>query len=287
MVQRVVIKNESQKHVAEDTKMYNPYNPKNKLLDQATIHSILARHGCPNITVRRTDIYQTAMVHSSYVKRTEYTTPTGEPSELCPRPPNCLELFEESYERLEHLGDSVLGASVSTYLMERFPSENEGFLTDLKKEIVCNETLGQLSQKIGLDAYYIISRHNEDVCFGRVNIKKLGDILEAFIGALWIDTNYNFQSIYAFVVSLIETYIDIPKLLLNNRNFKEQFQKLYQAIFHATPTYSMISFENGIYTMAVRDMNGHIVGKGEASTKKQAEQFAAREAITHYKQYSV
>lgn len=266
--------------------MYNPYNPKNKLLDRATIQSILGRHGCSNVKVQNVGTYQTGMVHSSYVKRTEYTTPTGEPSELCPRPSNCLELFDDSYERLEHLGDSVLGACVSTYLMERFPSENEGFLTDLKKEIVCNETLGKLCQKIGLDIYYIISRHNEDVCFGRVNIKKLGDILEAFIGAFWIDTNYNFQQLYTFVVSLIEMYIDIPKLLLNNRNFKEQFQKLYQAIFHATPTYSMVSFENGVYTMAVRDMNGEIIGKGEASTKKQAEQLAAKEAITHYKQYT-
>lgn len=266
--------------------MYNPYNSKNKLLDRNTIQTILSTYGCKDVKVQNVYVFQTAMVHSSYVKRLEYTSPTGEATELVSRPEKCLDLFEESYERLEHLGDSVLGACVSTYLMKRFPSENEGFLTDLKKEIVCNETLGQLSQKIGLDAYYIISRHNEDICFGRTNIKKLGDILEAFIGAFWVDTNYNFQYVYAFVVSLIELYIDIPKLLLNNRNFKEQFQKLYQAIFHATPTYCMLSFENGIYKMAVRDMNGQIVGKGEATTKKQAEQFAAREAITHYKHYS-
>jgi ribonuclease-3 len=266
--------------------MYNPYNPKNRLLSVANIQNILEKQGCSGFKVQNASLYQTAMVHSSYVKRLEYTTPTGEPTELSPRPPGCLDLFEDSYERLEHLGDSVLGACVSTYLMERFPSENEGFLTDLKKEIVCNETLGKMNQKIGLDVFYVISRHNEDICFGRSNIKKLGDILEAFIGALWVDSNYNFQIIYKFVVSLIEQYIDIPKLLLNNRNFKEQFQKLYQSIFHATPTYSMISFENGIYKMAVNDMNGQIVGKGEASTKKQAEQFAAREAITHYKQYT-
>ena len=281
-----VVKNEFNEHGAENTKMYNPYNPKNRLLNQKIIQNVLASHGCQNVTVRNVNLFQTAMVHSSYVKRSEYTTPTGESTELHPRPPNCLDLFDESYERLEHLGDSILGACVSTYLMDRFPSENEGFLTDLKKEIVCNETLGQLSQKIGLDAYYIISRHNEDICSGRLNIKKLGDILEAFIGALWIDTDHNFQHMYSFVVSLIETYINIPKLLLNNRNFKEQFQKLYQSIFHATPTYTMLSFENGIYKMAVKDMNGEIVGKGDASTKKQAEQFAAREAITHYKQYN-
>jgi ribonuclease-3 len=258
---------------------YNPYNAKNKLLNITNIHDILSANGCPGFKVQNVNVFQTAMVHSSYVKRSEYTTPTGETTELVPRPSNCLELFDESYERLEHLGDSVLGACVSTYLMERFPGENEGFLTDLKKEIVCNDTLGRLSQKIGLDEFYIISRHNEDICFGRANIKKLGDILEAFMGALWTDSSYNFQIVYSFVVYLIERYIDIPKLLMNNRNYKEQFQKMYQSMYHITPTYTMISQENGSYTMAVVSHLGFELGRGMAPTKKQAEQIAARESI--------
>jgi ribonuclease-3 len=220
------------------------------------------------------------MVHSSYVKRTEYTTPAGEPTELSPRPPNCLDLFDDSYERLEHLGDSVLGLCVSTYLLQRFPTENEGFLTDLKKEIVCNETLGKLCQFIKLDAFYIISRHNEDICFGRANLKKLGDILEAFIGALWEDSDYDFKSVYSFVISLVETYIDIPKILMNNRNYKEQFQKVYQSLYHVTPTYRLVKYENGLYTMAIDGQHGRCLGQGSAPTKKQAEQLAAREALT-------
>jgi dsRNA-specific ribonuclease len=94
--------------------------------------------------------------------------------------------------------------------MKRYPEENEGFMTDLKKEIVCNEMLGQLSQKIGLDRFYIISRHNEDVCSGRTNFKKLGDILEAFLGALWTDSDNDFKTVYGFVICLVERYIDIP-----------------------------------------------------------------------------
>lgn len=259
---------------------YNPYNTKNRLFTKTDVQTILNNRGL-TFKVQNVQPYQTAMVHSSYVKRSEYTTPTGETTELSPRPLNCLDLFDESYERMEHLGDSVLGASVSTYLMVRFPSENEGFLTDVKKEIVCNDTLGKLSQTIGLDKFYIISRHNEDICFGRTNIKKLGDILEAFIGALWIDSQYDFKVLYGFVVSLIETYIDIPKLLLNNRNFKEQFQKVYQSKYHLTPTYTMISQENGQYTMAVVSHLGQHLGVGTSSTKKQAEQIAARESLKY------
>jgi ribonuclease-3 len=219
------------------------------------------------------------MVHSSYVKRSVYTTPTGEVTQLATRPENALELFDASYETLEHLGDSILGATVSTYLLKRFPSENEGFLTDLKKDIVCNEMLGFLSQTIGLDRFYIISRHNEDVCNGRQNMKKLGDILEAFIGALWIECNYDFQVVSSFIIALIEVYINIPKLLMNNRNFKEQLQKFYQAKFHYTPKYVMLSSAANTYTMAAVDENGVHLGIGTHTTKKQAEQLAAKEAL--------
>ena len=224
-------------------------------------------------------MYQTAMVHSSYVKRKEYTSPTGEIIQLAPLPTGCLELFDESYERLEHLGDTILGASVSTYLMRRFPTEQEGFMTDLKKEIVCNETLGTLSLKIGLDKFYIISRHNEDACNGRINSKKLGDILEAFIGALWTDCGNDFKITYKFVISLVEQYIDIPKILLNNRNFKEQFQRFCQANFHCTPSYTMLSSAEGMYTMAAVDPTGKRMGIGCSAIKKQAEQLAAKDAL--------
>jgi ribonuclease-3 len=219
------------------------------------------------------------MVHSSYVKRLEYTTPTGEVTTLAPRPDNALELFDQSYETLEHLGDSILGATISTYLLKRFPQENEGFLTDLKKDIVCNEMLGYLSQKIGLDKFYIISRHNEDVCAGRTNTKKLGDILEAFIGALWTDSGNDFQVVSSFLIAIVEIYINIPKLLMNNRNFKEQLQKFYQAKFHHTPKYVMLSSAANMYTMAAVDEKGIHIGIGSAPTKKQAEQLAAKEAM--------
>lgn len=261
--------------------LYNPYNTKNRLFTKTDIHAILSKNGC-NYQIQNHSLFQTAMVHSSYVKRTEYTLPSGETTQLADKPANCLDLFENSYETLEHLGDSILGATVSTYLFRRFPDENEGFLTDLKKDIVCNDMLGSLSLKIGLDKFYIISRHNEDICNGRANTKKLGDILEAFVGALWMDSQNDFQVVSHFVVSLIEQYINIPKLLLNNKNFKEQLQKVYQAKFHHTPKYLMLSSAANTYTMAVVDENGVHIGVGTSSTKKQAEQLAAQNALKSF-----
>ena len=142
--------------------------------------------------------------------------------------------------------------------------------------------LGTLCQKIGLDKFYIISKHNEEVCSGRTNLKKLGDILEAFIGALWMDSQYDFKVVYGFIVGLIEKHINIPKILMNNRNYKEQLQKIYQAKFHHTPTYTMLSSSTNLYTMAVLDKNGVHIGIGSAPTKKQAEQLAAKKALDQF-----
>lgn len=261
--------------------VYNPFNSRNRMFTSSDIHTILRKHKCTH-SVNKVDLFQNAMIHSSYVKRTEYTTPQGDIAKLAERPSDCLELFPESYERLEHLGDSVLGAAVATYLSIRFPTQQEGFLTNLRKELVCNNMLGVLTQKIRLNEFYVISKHNEDACNGRNNVKKLGDILEAFIGALWIDCGYNFQVIYNFVIALVETYIDIPGILLNDTNYKDQLQKFCQTIFHYTPTYVMLSTGSG-YAMAAVDNNGRHLGIGTGNTKKQGEQLAAKNALESLK----
>jgi ribonuclease-3 len=261
--------------------VYNPFNSKNRMFTQKDIHSILRKHECQH-NVKSLELFQNAMIHSSYVKRTEYTTPLGDTAQLAERPDDCLDLFPESYERLEHLGDSILGAAVATYLSIRFPTQQEGFLTNLRKELVCNNMLGELTQKIKLNEFYVISKHNEDACNGRYTVKKLGDILEAFIGALWIDCEYNFQTVYAFVISLVETHIDIPGILRNDTNFKDQLQKFCQTKFHYTPTYIMLSSSTG-YAMAAVDSKGKHIGVGTGSTKKQGEQLAAQDALTKLK----
>jgi ribonuclease-3 len=261
--------------------LYNPFNVKNRMFTFEDIHTILNNHGCEH-KIKNKDLFQNAMIHSSYVRRNEYTTPTGEKAQLAECPENCLDLFPESYERLEHLGDSVLGAAVATYLSKRFPIQQEGFLTNLRKEIVCNSMLGSLTIKIGLNEFYVISRHNEETCGGRTNTKKLGDIIEAFIGSLWLDSEYDFNKVYKFIVNLIEKYIDIPKILLNDTNFKDQLQKFCQAKFKFTPTYKMISDFEG-FTMVVLDLNNNELGIGKSTTKKQGEQLAAKEALKKLK----
>jgi len=260
------------------TTEYTPYNPRNRVFTRTDIHTILRKHKCGH-EVCKTLPFQTAMVHSSYVRREEYKSQTGELIELAPCPPSMMDLFDETYERLEHLGDSVLGSCVATYLYIRFPNSQEGFLTNLRKEIVCNATLGLLAQKIGLSKFYVISRYNDENMNGRENVNKLGDILEAFIGALWVDSCMNFQCVYSFVCALVETYIDIPRLLLHETNFKDRLQKHCQMKLRYTPTYVILSSSTNHYTSAVVDKQGGHIGIGSGQTKKQSEQNAAKNAL--------
>jgi len=263
---------------------YSPYNGNNRYFTEADIHAILRKHGLPHYRVTNRKVFQTAMIHTTYVRRAEYTTPDGRPATLALCPPNVMPLHDESYECLEFEGDSVLGVCVATYLRHTYPEKKQGFLTDARKELVNNERIGFLSKKIGLDKFYVISRHNEEAAgiSGRHNLKKLGDIFEAFIGALWTDCGNRFQVVYAFVMSVMETYLDIEDVITSITNYKDIFQKHCQRELKYTPVYTMLSNDpkKNEIRVAVCDEAGQHLGFGAGTTRKKAEQMAAREALT-------
>jgi ribonuclease-3 len=260
---------------------YSPYNSKNVPITVPDVERILHNHGLEGYKLKQLTPFQTAMVHTSYVRRSEYTTLTGDPAVLAACPVGVMDLFPESYEQLEFRGDSILGASVATYLCDRYYDESPGFLTVARKVIVRNRTLGRVARILGLDKFFVISRNVEEMKadHGRQNPEKLGDVLEAFLAALWIDCGYDFKVFHTFVTTLIETHLDIPTLLREDDNYKDRFQKHCQQVFHYTPTYTMVDSKNGIFTMAVCDAQGHMIGQGSATTKKQAEQYACKQAL--------
>lgn len=263
--------------------IYCPYNPNNRFFAERDIHRILHRHGLPHYRVQNSRIFQTAMVHTTYVRRTDYTTPDGRPAVLAACPPGVMPLQDESYECLEFEGDSVLGVCVATYLRKKYPEKKQGFLTDARKELVNNERIGELSKQIGLDRFYVISRHNEEsaAIAGRTNLKKLGDIFEAFLGALWTDCGNRFHIVYAFVTHILEAYLDIQDIVNTITNYKDVFQKHCQREFKYTPTYVMLSNDpkKNEIRVAVCDDAGRHLGYGAGTTRKKAEQMACREAL--------
>ena len=159
-----------------------PYNNKNILLQKEDLDKLLNDNGLKDLKIKNINLYRIAFVHKSYctMKNIDF----DKSNINCP--PDCLPLQDMSYERLEFLGDSLLGMIVTNYLYLRFPDQNEGFLSKIRTKIVNGKMLGYLSDKIGLPKFAIISKQVEDTG-GRNNYKIMEDIFEAFLGALYLD----------------------------------------------------------------------------------------------------
>ena len=184
---------------------------------------------------------------------------------------------------MEFLGDSILGSIVSSYLYERFYkiyNQDEGFLTYLKNRIVCGESLAVLSKKIGLNKFIVISKHIEDYCDGRNNLNILEDVFEAFIGAIFLDNNYD--TIKEILLNIIEKYIDFTDIIIKNNNHKEQIIKYLQHNYKENPKYKDINSDNNKLYRCELLFQDKVISKGEGKSKKKAQQDASRNALIYY-----
>jgi len=216
----------------------------------------------------------------------EQAAETNEPMEIAPRPDGCMELKEEDNEEMEFVGDSILGNIIALYVFERYRGQGEGFMTKLKTRIVNNKTLGELARKMGLGQWMIISRHVEEVCNGRNNLRMLGSMLEAWMGALYFHEGMDgkgYEACQKWFIRIIEKYIDFTELTTDDNNFKDQLLRLYQAKWHQPPKYKEVEVvgppHDRIFTMGVLGIDGSIVATYTARNKKVAEQEASRLAL--------
>jgi ribonuclease-3 len=258
----------------------NPYNSFNSEIDEITILNILKNHNIQDYQINNLPLFQKAFVHNSYCFMQEYKEYT--------KPDNCLPLYTKSYETLEFLGDSILGSIITKYLYNRYTihNQNEGFLTKLKIRFICGEQLAFLSKQNNFNKFMIISKHIEDNCSGRKNEHILEDIFEAFIGALYLDSN-NWDIVEQFIISNIESYIDIVDLILFDNNYKDQLLRYLQHNYSVHPKYETIktnndNFESIIYRIDNENSERIEIGKGYGSTKKKSEQQAAKDSLIKY-----
>jgi dsRNA-specific ribonuclease len=243
----------------EPDNLFSPYNPNNKEITLSAVQCILKKYGLPT-EINNLNLYKRAFVHTSYVKK-----PALENEEngivLAPQPFGILPLKTKSNERLEFLGDGILEAITKFYLYRRFPKENEGFMTEKKIALVKNEAIGRLAYQLGLHHWMIISRHAEEKGI-RTNIKKLGCLFEAFLGAVFLDNNKieikdensyftnifhvgpGFQMAQLFLEAVFERHIDWIELLKTDDNYKNQLQVMIQKQFKTTPDYLELSEHN-------------------------------------------
>ena len=265
-----------------DMLIFNPYNPNNREITKSTIETILSNYGI-NTPITNVNLYKRAFVHKSYVKR-----PAVENLErhitIAKRPNDCLTLKTKSNERLEFLGDGVLENITKFNLYRRFPKENEGFMTEKKIAIVKNEMIGKFAYDIGLNKWYIMSKHAEEKKT-RTNLKKLGCLFEAFLGAIFLDFNKvsinddNFENIFTvgpgfqfcqiFLENVFEKHINWNELIMQDTNYKNQLQIKLQKEFKLTPSYKDINYtDDEGFHMGVYLCFGDIIQNFDLATAK-------------------
>jgi ribonuclease-3 len=254
----------------------DPYNLNNKLIKSNDIVNIMETLNISNFKVNDILLYQTSFIHKSYCKELYEDTDFKNVN-------NSMELQESSYETMEFLGDSILGSIVSSYLYERFYKiykQDEGFLTYLKNRIVCGESLAVLSKQLGLNKFIVISEHIENNCDGRNNLNILEDVFEAFIGAIFLDNDYEITK--EILLNIIEKYIDFTDIIVKNNNYKDQIIKYLQHNFKENPKYNDKGcIDDNIYRCELI-FQDKIISRGEGKSKKKAQQDASKNALVHY-----
>jgi len=186
-------------------------------------------------------------------------------------------------ERLEFLGDSVLSLTVCNFLYRTYPELPEGQLTVLRKNVVCQRALADYGTQIGLGNYLLLGRG--EAKDGREKPKLLEDAFEALLGALYLDSG-ELAAVERFLLPFVRA--ELAKMEQNLTPF-EDYKTLLQQYVQQTPgeelCYETVS-EQGpdnakVFTVRVR-INSNDFGEGRGSSKKEAEQNAAREALGRY-----
>ncbi len=189
-----------------------------------------------------------------------------------------------SNERLEFLGDSVLSLITSVYLFKKFPFLKEGEYTEIKSAIVKTESLAEAAKNLGLDEYLLLSK-GEEKGGGRNNKNILADCFEALIGAIFLE--FSFEKAYFFVCEfLFKNKLDLIVKNKDYLSYKTKLQEFIQGKYKSLPLYKTLE-EKGpehkrIFKVGVYFQNKEL-GIGIASSKKQAEELAAKKAFANIK----
>lgn len=208
-------------------------------------------------TYQNKELLRTALSHTSYANEAFKDA-------LC------------SYERLEFLGDSILGFVVADYLYHTFPTKLEGELTRIRAELVCEKNLVSVAEQLNLGEYLMLG-NGEEQSGGRHRDSILCDVMESVIAAAYLDSG--FDAARGMIIRLI-----LPQLAEAEKthDFKTELQELIQRKKDQQLAYELTE-ESGpdhrkeFYVHAV--LNGTIVGTGSGSSKKRAEQAAAQQAL--------
>ena len=183
----------------------------------------------------------------------------------------------KSNERLEFLGDSVLGMVVAEHLYRTFPNRPEGELTRMRADMVCEKTLAKVANGLGLGKHLLLGK-GEEQGGGRSRESILADAVESVIAACYLDGGMDaaVQFIQKFIL------VNVPVTKLQNADYKTALQELVQQKKNQVLAYKLVGESGPDHDKEFRvelTLNGEVVGMGIGSSKKRAEQAAAQKAL--------
>lgn len=184
---------------------------------------------------------------------------------------------KNSNERLEFLGDAILGSVIAELLFKMYPYKDEGFLTEMRSKIVSRSNLNQLAKRLGLDE--LIEFDTRILSYSNKQGSLLGDTFEAMIGAIYLDKDYNFTRDF-LITRIIKPHIDIHTLELTETNFKSKLIEWCQR--HGKDiSFDLVPNAEGenskLFTIQVT-VDGDYCGIGRDYNKKNAEKLAAEKS---------
>ena len=209
-------------------------------------------------TFRHIQLLQNALTHSSYANERWHNSLL-------------------SNERLEFLGDSVLGMLVAEYLYKTFPDRPEGELTRMRADMVCEHTLATVANKIGLGTHLMLG-HGEERLGGRSRESILADATESVIAACFLDGGLAAAEQFVKQYILVEVPVSRP----NNMDYKTALQELVQQKKNQVLSYALVGQSGPDHDKQFDvevSLNGTVVGSGSCRSKKRAEQMAAKAAM--------
>lgn len=193
---------------------------------------------------------------------------------------------KNSNERLEFLGDAVLGSVVAELLFKLYPYKDEGFLTELRSKIVSRVNLNQLSRKLGLNEF--IEYDARMISYPNKQSSLLGDAFEAMIGAIYVDRGYTFTKEF-LLNRIIKPHVDIHMLEVTESNFKSRLIEWCQ---HFGKEIQFVQVDglpgdsSKLFHVEVL-VDGKVCGNGKDFNKKSAEKLAAEKACELLKVFEV
>jgi ribonuclease III len=212
------------------------------------------------ITFNDPSLLYLALIHSSYINENPGTT-------------------NDSYERLEFVGDAILGLIIAERLYQDFPASTEGELTRLRSALVRREALAQAARSIDLGKYLCLGK-GEEAGGGRDKPVNLAGALEAFFAAIYFDQGL--EAVRNFILKLFGPGIYQQAVREADTDYKSQLQEIIQAQKQVTPSYHLLEAtgpdHDRQFTIEVK-AGKTTLGKGTGKSKKAAEMEAARAAL--------